>query len=86
MDNPSKQVEVPDFLEAVAHTKHFVSANLNKRKRSIKDVLDGPHTLYIEGFSRFVTSTTAPIAPAGARVAGRDSHPLRNRAFARRTK
>jgi len=27
-------------------------------------------THYIEGFGRFVTSTTAPITPAGAKVAG----------------
>jgi hypothetical protein len=43
-------------------------------------------TLYTGGFSRFVTSTTAPIATGWSDLAGRDSHPLRNRAFARRTK
>ncbi|MDX6458612.1 MAG: hypothetical protein QOE55_2309, partial [Acidobacteriaceae bacterium] len=43
-------------------------------------------TLYTGGFSRFVTSTTAPIATGRSDLAGRDSHPLRNRAFARRTK
>ena len=42
-------------------------------------------TLYTGGFSRFVTSTTAPIATGWSDLAGRDSHPLRNRAFARRT-
>jgi hypothetical protein len=39
-------------------------------------------TLYIGGFSRFVTSTTAPIATGGgAKVAGPswDSHPLSER-------
>jgi hypothetical protein len=43
-------------------------------------------TFYTGGFSRFVTSTTAPIATGWSDFAGRDSHPLRNRAFARRTK
>jgi len=43
-------------------------------------------TLYTGGFSRFVTSTTAPIATGWSDLAGRDSHPLKNRAFARRTK
>ena len=38
----------------------------------------------IEGFSHFVTSMTAPIAPAGA-FAGWDLHPLESAAFARRT-
>ena len=38
----------------------------------------------IEGFSHFVTSMTAPIAPAGA-VAGQGLHPLENAAFSRRT-
>jgi hypothetical protein len=31
---------------------------------------------YTEGFSRFVTSTTAPMLPAGATVAGRVWSPL----------
>jgi hypothetical protein len=43
-------------------------------------------TLYTRGFSRFVASTAAPIATGWSDLAGRDSHPLRNRAFARRTK
>src|SRR5260370_32770675 len=43
-------------------------------------------TLYTGGFSRFVASAAAPIATGGSDLAGRDSHPLRNRAFARRTK
>ena len=43
-------------------------------------------TLYTGGFSRFVTSAAAPIATGWSDLAGRDSHPLRNRAFARRTK
>ena len=43
-------------------------------------------TLYIGGFSRFVASTAAPIATGWSDLAGRDSHPLRNRALARRTK
>jgi len=43
-------------------------------------------TLYTGGFSRFVASTAAPIATGWSDLAGRDSHPLRNRAFARRTK
>jgi hypothetical protein len=42
-------------------------------------------TLYTEGFSHFVTSMTAPIASGWSKIAGRDSHPLRNAAFARRT-
>jgi hypothetical protein len=43
-------------------------------------------TLYTGGFSRFVASAAAPIATGWSDLAGRDSHPLRNRAFARRTK
>ena len=43
-------------------------------------------TLYTGGFSRFVTSAAAPIATGWSDLAVRDSHPLRNRAFARRTK
>jgi hypothetical protein len=42
-------------------------------------------TLYTRGFSRFVTSMTAPIASGWSNIAGWDSHPLRNAAFARRT-
>ena len=42
-------------------------------------------TLYTGGFSRFVASAAAPIATGWSDLAGRDSHPLRNRAFARRT-
>jgi hypothetical protein len=44
-----------------------------------------PRTLYTEGFSHFVTSMTAPIASGWSNIAGWDSHPLRNAAFARRT-
>jgi hypothetical protein len=40
---------------------------------------------YIEGFSHFVTSMTAPIASGWSKFAGWDLHPLRNAAFARRT-
>ena len=41
---------------------------------------------YIRGFSRFVTSTTAPIATGWSDpVPGRDLHPLKNNAFPRRT-
>ena len=40
---------------------------------------------YIEGFSYFVTSITAPIASGWSKIAGWDSHPLENAAFARRT-
>jgi hypothetical protein len=40
---------------------------------------------YIEGFSCFVTSTTAPIASGRSKIAGWDSHPLENAALARRT-
>ena len=41
---------------------------------------------YIRGFSRFVTSTTAPIATGWSDpVPGRDLHPLKNSAFPRRT-
>ena len=40
---------------------------------------------YIEGFSYFVTSITAPIASGWSEIAGWDSHPLENAAFARRT-
>ena len=40
---------------------------------------------YIEGFSCFVTSTTAPIASGWSKIAGWDSHPLENAALARRT-
>jgi hypothetical protein len=35
--------------------------------------------------SHFVTSMTAPIASGWSNIAGRDSHPLRNAALARRT-
>jgi hypothetical protein len=42
-------------------------------------------TLYIRGFSHFVTSMTAPIASGWSKIAGRESHPLENAAFARRT-
>jgi len=42
-------------------------------------------TLYTRGFSHFVTSMTAPIASGWSNIAGWDSHPLRNAAFARRT-
>ena len=40
---------------------------------------------YIEGFSHFVASMTAPIASGWSKIAGWDLHPLRNAAFARRT-
>jgi len=40
---------------------------------------------YIRGFSHFVTSMTAPIASGWSNIAGWDSHPLENAAFARRT-
>jgi hypothetical protein len=40
---------------------------------------------YIKGFSYFVTSITAPIASGRSKIAGWDSHPLENAAFARRT-
>jgi hypothetical protein len=40
---------------------------------------------YIEGFSHFVASMTAPIASGWSKIAGWDSHPLRNAAFTRRT-
>jgi hypothetical protein len=43
-------------------------------------------TPYTGGFSRFVAFAAAPIATGWSDLAGRDSHPLRNRAFARRTK
>ena len=42
-------------------------------------------TRYIRGSSHFVTSMTAPIASGWSNIAGWDSHPLRNAAFARRT-
>ena len=42
-------------------------------------------TRYIRGFSHFVTSMTAPIASGWSKIAGWDSHPLENAAFARRT-
>jgi len=42
-------------------------------------------THYIRGFSYFVTSITAPIASGWSEIAGWDSHPLENAAFARRT-
>jgi hypothetical protein len=42
-------------------------------------------TRYIRGFSHFVTSMTAPIASGWSNIAGWDSHPLGNAAFARRT-
>jgi hypothetical protein len=40
---------------------------------------------YIKSFSYFVTSITAPIASGRSEIAGWDSHPLENAAFARRT-
>ena len=44
-------------------------------------------TLCIEGFGGFVASTAAPIATGWSdQVAGRDLHPLKIRAFSRRTK
>ena len=42
-------------------------------------------TRYLRGFSHFVTSMTAPTASGWSKIAGWDSHPLRNAAFARRT-
>ena len=43
-------------------------------------------TLFIKGFSGFVTSTTAPIATGWSEpVPGRDFPPLRISAFSRRT-
>jgi hypothetical protein len=43
-------------------------------------------TLSIEGSGGFVTSTAAPIATGWSdRVAGRELHPLKIRAFPRRT-
>jgi len=42
-------------------------------------------TLYTGGFSHFVTSMTAPIATGWSKIAGWDSHPLRNATFPRRT-
>ena len=43
-------------------------------------------TLYTEGFSSFVASTTAPIATGWSEpVPGRDLHPLLTSAFSRRT-
>ena len=42
-------------------------------------------TRYIRGSSHFVTSMTAPIASGRSTIAGRDSHPLENAAYARRT-
>lgn len=38
-----------------------------------------------EGFSEFVTSTTAPIATGGSNFAGWDSHPLESRHLSWRT-
>ncbi len=40
---------------------------------------------YIEGFSYFVTSITAPITSGWSEIAGWDSHPLENAALSRRT-
>jgi hypothetical protein len=43
-------------------------------------------SIFLEGFDGFVTSTAAPIATGWSDpVAGRDSHPLKIRAFSRRT-
>ena len=42
-------------------------------------------TLYIRGFSHFVTSMTAPIASGWSNIAGWVSHPLENAALTRRT-
>jgi hypothetical protein len=42
-------------------------------------------TLYTGAFSRFVAFAAAPIATGWSDLAGRDSHPLKSRAFARRT-
>jgi len=42
-------------------------------------------TLYIEGFSRFVTSTTAPITTGWIDSCRAGLTPLKDRAFARRT-
>jgi len=39
---------------------------------------------YIESFSHFVTSMTAPIASGWSNIAGWVSHPLENAALARR--
>lgn len=38
-------------------------------------------TLYTEGFSRFVTSTTAPVTTGWSNSCRMGSHPLRDRAF-----
>jgi len=42
-------------------------------------------TLYIEGFSRFVTSTAAPITTGWSDSCRAGLTPLKDRAFARRT-
>jgi len=39
---------------------------------------------YIEGFSYFITSITAPIATGWSEIVGWDSHPLRNAALSRK--
>jgi len=55
----------------------------NKRFRHL--IMVPPLPRFPSAISHFVTSMTAPIASGWSNIAGWDSHPLRNAAFARRT-
>ena len=55
----------------------------NKRFRQL--ILVPPLPRFPSAISHFVTSMTAPTASGWSEIAGWDSHPLENAAFARRT-
>ena len=59
---------------------HGVRYRCGLRARQITYVI-----LYTEGFGRFVSSTTAPIATGWSESCRVGSNPLRDRAFSRRT-
>ena len=59
---------------------HGVRCRCSLRARQITYVI-----LYNEGFGRFVSSTTAPIATGWSESCRVGSNPLRDRAFSRRT-
>jgi len=65
-----------DLFEACSVFTHVTACTLAGSPEVIR---------YIEGFSYFVTSITAPIASGWSDITGWDSHPLENAALARRT-
>jgi hypothetical protein len=82
---PQRWQPSPSLCRVGFHIKIFgacsaFTARCSLRARGVTYV-----TLSIEGFSRFVTSTTAPIATGWSDVAGWVCLPLGDRAFPRRT-